>query len=94
VRREWPCKGWTSKDFDKITAAHFSPKAQDHADIGLITTGYAVLLQAQWFSLSNPAKSAFRQQKGILRIVQHAVRRFRRSIFYRAVMRRRWAVRP
>jgi hypothetical protein len=39
VRREWPCKGWTSKDFDEITAAHFSPKAQDHADIGLITAG-------------------------------------------------------
>jgi len=29
-----------------------------------------VLLQAQWLSLSNTAKSAFRQQKGILRIVQ------------------------
>jgi hypothetical protein len=39
VRREWPCNGWTSKDFDEITAAHFSPKAQDHADIGLITSG-------------------------------------------------------
>jgi hypothetical protein len=40
------------------------PKAQDHANYA-ITAGYAVLLQAQWLSLSNPAKSAFPKQKGI-----------------------------